>query len=321
MPPSLSDLRARWTNLYTITLPHLATTHNPTQRVWPVQLDHCFACIIYDHILGESKVPWTRKLQSPAIQHMKPEQLEACIAMAEGIVAGAVDLAEMDRRSLAVRGKVRREGEREKERGKISKAKAGGKSQSDIRAAMVRLAPARAGELVRSKYFAEALPLPNSPPRSPSPPSPPSPAPLSTSHPSTTHPSLPALILATPFPNHTHRVLLALLQIPPGQFTTYGALAHFLASSPRAVGAALRKNPFAPAVPCHRVVAADGSIGGYMGEWGAGERVERKVALLRGEGVRFDGRGRAVGRVWGGWREGGGEGDGGGKGISRMEGC
>lgn len=39
-----------------------------------------------------------------------------------------------------------------------------------------------------------------------------------------------------------------------------------------------------------------------MGQWGAGEMVERKVELLRGEGVRFDGRGRAVGGAWGEWR-------------------
>lgn len=68
------------------------------------------------------------------------------------------------------------------------------------------------------------------------------------------------------------------------------------------MGNALRNNPFAPAVPCHRVVAADGGIGGFGGEWGAeGRFAAEKVRLLRGEGVRFDGRGRVVGGVWAGF--------------------
>ncbi|EXJ77113.1 hypothetical protein A1O3_10271 [Capronia epimyces CBS 606.96] len=63
------------------------------------------------------------------------------------------------------------------------------------------------------------------------------------------------------------RVYLHLLLIPPGQVTTYAALAQALGSSPRAVGGALRCNPFAPTVPCHRVIASDGSLGGFLGEW------------------------------------------------------
>jgi len=333
MSASLSDLRARWTDLYTLTLPHLATTKNPAQRVWPVHLDHCFARIIYDHVLGESQAPWTSVVKSPAVQHMKPEQLEGCIKIADGIVAGAVDLDEMDRRSLAVRGKgkngkvtrVKRErgseGEGQGAKRRVVEEATRRKKQSDIRVVMARstVQPRQGDEedarevQIQSKYFAKATtaPLPIlTPPRSSSPSSP-STSPISkTSHhpvietslPSSVEASLPTLILTSPLPAHTHRVLLALLQIPPGQYTTYGSLARFLASSPRAVGNAVRKNPFAPSVPCHRVLAADGSIGGYMGEWGSGERVERKVALLRGEGVRFDGRGRAVGGVWGGWR-------------------
>lgn len=70
----------------------------------------------------------------------------------------------------------------------------------------------------------------------------------------------------------------------------------------RAIGNAMRNNPFAPLVPCHRVLAADGSIGGFGGSWGAeGEFAGEKRRLLREEGVRFDGRGKAVGRPWEGW--------------------
>lgn len=103
----------------------------------------------------------------------------------------------------------------------------------------------------------------------------------------------------TPFQK---RVLLALCQVPPGQYTTYGVMSKHLSSSPRAVGNALRNNPFAPQAPCHRVLASGGSIGGFEGSWGrngkAGLNDDKKRKLLRGEGVKFDGRGRVVGKPW-----------------------
>ena len=52
--------------------------------------------------------------------------------------------------------------------------------------------------------------------------------------------------------------------------------------SAQAVGQALRRNPFAPDVPCHRVVAADGSLGGYNGAR-EGAELERKRQLLENE--------------------------------------
>jgi methylated-DNA-[protein]-cysteine S-methyltransferase len=94
------------------------------------------------------------------------------------------------------------------------------------------------------------------------------------------------------------RVWSAILQIPPGQVTTYGLLAAHLNSSPRAVGNALRRNPFAPGVPCHRVVATGGGLGGFKGKAGRegeGTTLPLKRQLLRGEGVRFDGRGGVLG--------------------------
>ncbi|RFU77893.1 methylated-dna-- -cysteine methyltransferase, partial [Trichoderma arundinaceum] len=63
------------------------------------------------------------------------------------------------------------------------------------------------------------------------------------------------------------RVWTALCQIPRGRVTTYGLLSAYLGTSPRAVGNALRRNPFAPDVPCHRVVATGGSLGGFKGSW------------------------------------------------------
>jgi methylated-DNA-[protein]-cysteine S-methyltransferase len=73
-------------------------------------------------------------------------------------------------------------------------------------------------------------------------------------------------------------------QVPRGKVTSYSAIAKKLNSSPRAVGQALRCNPFAPVVPCHRVVKADGAIGGFGGEV-AGKKIKEKIALLTKEGV------------------------------------
>ena len=84
----------------------------------------------------------------------------------------------------------------------------------------------------------------------------------------------------TPF---QRRVYLALLDVPSGTTITYGELAKRIGCrSAQAIGQALRRNPFAPDVPCHRVVAADGSLGGYNGER-YGEQIEYKRRLLEVE--------------------------------------
>ena len=77
-----------------------------------------------------------------------------------------------------------------------------------------------------------------------------------------------------------------LLQIPYGQTTTYGALAQELAKrqelahmSAQAVGGAVGRNKISILIPCHRVIAADGTLGGYS------SGVERKRFLLRLEGL------------------------------------
>jgi len=61
--------------------------------------------------------------------------------------------------------------------------------------------------------------------------------------------------------------------------------------SPRAVGQALRHNPFAPEVPCHRVVASDRSLNGFNGHTD-GPETARKRSMLEEEGVEFDIEGR-----------------------------
>ncbi|GAA5912580.1 hypothetical protein JCM6882_004807 [Rhodosporidiobolus microsporus] len=105
-----------------------------------------------------------------------------------------------------------------------------------------------------------------------------------------------------------------LVKIPAGKVSTYGQLASLLSSSPRAVGSALRNNPFAPTVPCHRIIAATHFIGGFCGEWisepkigkfVAGKKVTEKLELLRREGVEFDGKGylKDKGCLWDGKAE------------------
>lgn len=105
----------------------------------------------------------------------------------------------------------------------------------------------------------------------------------------------------TPFQK---RVLSLLCQVPRGHVTTYALMARHLGSSPRAVGNAMRRNPFAPEVPCHRCVATGGGLGGFKGQWprdGEGITLDEKKGLLRGEGVRMDGGGRVLGTPFGGF--------------------
>jgi methylated-DNA-[protein]-cysteine S-methyltransferase len=92
-------------------------------------------------------------------------------------------------------------------------------------------------------------------------------------------------------PEFYERVWKAMRKIPKGKVTTYGELAKALNTKAyRAVGGACRHNPYAPAVPCHRVVAAGGRIGGFGGKT-KGKNIQKKIAMLRSEGVRVqDGR-------------------------------
>ena len=82
-----------------------------------------------------------------------------------------------------------------------------------------------------------------------------------------------------------NRVYALCKRIPKGKVTTYGDIARALGiSSPRAVGQALRCNPSAPLVPCHRVISSNGTIGGFRGKR-EGKVVTEKIALLRQEGI------------------------------------
>ena len=71
-----------------------------------------------------------------------------------------------------------------------------------------------------------------------------------------------------------------LRKVPKGKVTTYKELAKALNSKAyRAVGTAMNKNPYAPKVPCHRVIKSNGEIGGFA------SGTKNKVKLLKKEGI------------------------------------
>lgn len=76
-------------------------------------------------------------------------------------------------------------------------------------------------------------------------------------------------------------VLRECIKIPKGSTRTYAQIAKAIGrpNSARAVGNALAKNPFAPAIPCHRVVKSDGTPGGYSAKGGR----RKKILLLKKE--------------------------------------
>lgn len=91
----------------------------------------------------------------------------------------------------------------------------------------------------------------------------------------------------TPF---QQRVWRALLDIPAGKTSTYGAVAEIAASKAavRAVGSAIGRNPVSVIIPCHRVLGSTGTLTGYAGG------LPRKAALLQHEGAAFVGMPGAV---------------------------
>ena len=81
------------------------------------------------------------------------------------------------------------------------------------------------------------------------------------------------------------KVYLALLDVPRGATISYKELGEMIGcKSAQAIGQALKRNPFAPDVPCHRVISSNGSIGGFHGQRD-GEMIEKKLKLLLSEGV------------------------------------
>jgi O-6-methylguanine DNA methyltransferase len=283
----IESLRKQWTHLYASHLPTLAKARDPAQEHWPVHLDHCFARIVLDNAIGVDK-PWTQAIKSPAVRNMTVAQLQDALALGERVASGDADLVELDRVSLGLRGK------REKAAGKV---KVGEKRKAD--------------ETI-SKYF---KPTPESPSKKKVKTEETS---ESKEDSSETKDILPGSIAKetdmatqiariassstlTPFRKQT---LTLLCRIPSGRWSTYQAMSDYITATShktcaRAVGNAMRNNPFAPEVPCHRILSSDGSIGGFGGHWGEeGKFASKKRELLGEEGVRFDSRGKVKGMAF-----------------------
>lgn len=79
------------------------------------------------------------------------------------------------------------------------------------------------------------------------------------------------------------KVWIYLSKIPRGSVKTYSQVARGIRRplAVRAVANAIGKNPYAPKIPCHRVIRSDGSLGGYSGKGGT----KTKRLLLKSEGV------------------------------------
>jgi len=84
-------------------------------------------------------------------------------------------------------------------------------------------------------------------------------------------------LAAEHLPAYTRRVLEVASLIPVGYVTSYGSIAKAAGGAPRAVGNVMARNPFAPIVPCHRVVSADLTLGGYGGG------LDVKIEILKRE--------------------------------------
>ena len=95
--------------------------------------------------------------------------------------------------------------------------------------------------------------------------------------------TVPLAPAGTPFQK---RVWAALAEIPLGQSRTYGEVARLVRSAPRAIGQACGANRIALIIPCHRVVGAMGSLGGFMNAED-GHPLAIKRWLLQHEGYRF----------------------------------
>ena len=81
-------------------LPATAAAHPE----WPIRLDHCFGRVVLDAVYGR---PWREVLRPPAWRGMDRRALEAAVDLAERLTDGRADLADLNRRSLELRGKLR----------------------------------------------------------------------------------------------------------------------------------------------------------------------------------------------------------------------
>ena len=283
------DLRAVWTNMFSKSLPSAACAHDPAQSKWPVHVDHCFGRIILDNVVGEAKRPWMKALKAPAVKTMDEDQLKGCIALGQKILDGRVDLVELDRISLSVRGKTDRKykgdtnskGKQSDANPRTDRKRKAETVENDTESKKAKSGKVQSELPFKSTQSHKALPKTE----------------LDVSMFKKEHEDLLQKIASeSNLTAYRKRLYSTLLSVPEGRYTTYAAMSDYLQSSARAVGNGMRNNPFAPNVPCHRVLSADGSIGGFGGDWGKdGKHAMKKVDLLRDEGVKFDSKGKVIG--------------------------
>jgi O-6-methylguanine DNA methyltransferase len=288
----IESLRERWTHLYASHLPALAKARDPSQDHWPVHLDHCFARIILDNAVGIDK-PWTRAIKSPAVRNMTVKQLHDALALGEKVANGDADLVELDRVSLQLRGK--REKKLVGQRTTTSQARVGEKRKADSTISKYFApTPESSSKRVKTEEITESKDDASGIQDS---------TPIATKDHDMAEQirRIESSSTLTPFRKQT---LTLLCRIPSGRWSTYQAMSDYITATShktcaRAVGNAMRNNPFAPEVPCHRILSSDGSIGGFGGHWGEeGKFAGKKRVLLGEEGVKFDSKGKVKGQVF-----------------------
>ncbi|KIW28258.1 uncharacterized protein PV07_07937 [Cladophialophora immunda] len=301
----IEALRTEWRILYSQTLPQMAKAGDLAQPVWPVTLDHCFARIILDSVIGNGQQQWDGVIQKPAIRSMNEQQLRDAIALGQKIRAGEIDLSDLDEASLRCRGKNERKYAKSTASKEIvhgpepmstntGRKRTIGEVDHPVRSTSAKSAKTQKHQSTLKFWRTETSPaLANTSNRVEGNRTSPKAFQADEEEFNRTlgrirsHPSLTA---------YRRKLYTTLLSVPRGRYTTYGAISEYLDSSARAVGNGMRNNPFAPDVPCHRVLAADRSIGGFQGDWGMdGKYAAKKIELLRSEGVKFDGRGKVLG--------------------------
>ena len=286
----VTEFHKLWHDLYRLQLPAQAKARDPVQKKWPVYLDHCFARIVLDNAVGVDR-PWTEVVKSPAVKNMTEEQFEAAIELAEKIATGESNLDELNERSLELRGKKKKKrkgAEIDDNSGEEGDAKKAKKATGTISSYF--LASPKSGRHVAGSQGGvknKSMPLDHA---------------ISEGRSPDIDMSLQLKRIAdSDITTFRKQMLTLLCQIPRGRYSTYQAMSDYISKTShqtcaRAVGSAMRNNPFAPEVPCHRVLANDGTLGGFGGHWGEGGKfASKKHELLYEEGVRFDSRGKVKG--------------------------
>lgn len=259
-------------------------------------VDHSFARIILDSVVGIDK-PWPQVVAAPATVNMTETQLEAAISLGEQIAKGDVDLWALEEASLKVRGiapKRKPNTTSVTKKRKRPASNGDGLPTSSVGTDGLSSNKTRKQEAAQSwSTFSLVKPGTNV-----------------NEEEAEMIPDIQQIIAqSTSIKPFQRQALTLLTQVPRGRYTTYQAISNAMrkqdsqVQSPnqasghaRAVGMAMRNNPYAPTVPCHRMLSSDGRIGGFHGDWeGEGRFYTEKMRLLREEGVEFDEKGRALG--------------------------